>query len=33
MKITRNVERWSPLVVLAAVLLLWQLVVMVFGRS
>jgi len=30
-KITKNVERWSPLVVLAAVLLLWQLVVMVFG--
>ena len=24
MKITRNMERWSPLVVLAAVLLLWQ---------
>jgi NitT/TauT family transport system permease protein len=30
-KITRNVERWSPLVVLAAVLLLWQLVVVAFG--
>jgi NitT/TauT family transport system permease protein len=31
MKITQNVERWSPLIVLAAVLLLWQLFVMVFG--
>jgi NitT/TauT family transport system permease protein len=30
MKITRSVERWSPLVVLAAVLLLWQLIVVVF---
>jgi NitT/TauT family transport system permease protein len=28
MRITRNVERWSPLIVLAAVLLLWQLIVM-----
>ncbi len=33
MKITRNVERWSPLIVLAAVLLLWQLVVMVLQRA
>lgn len=31
MKITKTVERWSPVVVLVAVLLLWQLVVMVFG--
>jgi NitT/TauT family transport system permease protein len=31
MKITKNVERWSPLIVLAAVLLLWQLFVVVFG--
>ena len=31
MKITKNVERWSPLIVLAAVLLLWQLIVVVFG--
>jgi len=31
MKITRKLERWSPLVVLAGVLLLWQLVVVVFG--
>ena len=31
MKITKNVERWSPLIVLAAVLLLWQLVVVAFG--
>ena len=30
MKITRRMERWSPLVVLAAVLLLWQAVVMLF---
>jgi NitT/TauT family transport system permease protein len=30
MKITRTVERWSPLIVLAAVLLLWQLVVTLF---
>ncbi len=28
MRITKNVERWSPLIVLAAALLLWQLVVM-----
>jgi NitT/TauT family transport system permease protein len=27
MKITRNVERWSPVVVLVAALLLWQLIV------
>jgi len=31
MKISRNMERWSPLVVLVAVLLLWQAVVMLFG--
>jgi NitT/TauT family transport system permease protein len=31
MKITRTMERWSPLVVLAATLLLWQLVVWAFG--
>ncbi len=31
MKITRNVERWSPLIVLAAVLLLWQLIVAGLG--
>ncbi len=31
MKITPRVERWSPLVVIVAVLLLWQLVVVVFG--
>ena len=30
MKITKSVERWAPLVVLAAVLLLWQLLVMLF---
>jgi NitT/TauT family transport system permease protein len=30
MKITRSMERWSPLVVLAAVLLLWQAVVVLF---
>ena len=30
MKITRTMERWSPLVVLAAFLLLWQLTVMAF---
>ncbi len=30
MKITRNMERWSPLVVLVAALLLWQLIVTVF---
>ena len=28
MRITRNVERWSPLIVLAATLLLWQVLVM-----
>ena len=33
MKITRRVERWSPLVVIVAVLLLWQLVVVVFSLS
>ncbi len=31
MKITRTMERWSPLVLLLAVLLLWQLVVMLFS--
>ena len=31
MKITRSVERWSPLVVLAAVLLAWEAVVRGFG--
>ena len=30
MKISRRMERWSPLVVLAAVLLLWQAVVVLF---
>ena len=30
MKISKNMERWSPLVLLAAILVLWQLVVMVF---
>jgi NitT/TauT family transport system permease protein len=30
MKITKNVERWSPLIVLAAFLLLWQLIVTLF---
>jgi NitT/TauT family transport system permease protein len=30
MRITKNVERWSPLIVLAAVLLLWQLIVTLF---
>jgi NitT/TauT family transport system permease protein len=29
-KVSKNVERWSPLVVLIAVLLLWQLIVMLF---
>jgi NitT/TauT family transport system permease protein len=29
MKISRRMERWSPLIVLVAVLLLWQLIVMV----
>jgi NitT/TauT family transport system permease protein len=31
MKISKNVERWSPLIVLAAVLLLWQAAVMAFN--
>ena len=31
MKITRNMERWSPLAVLAAALLLWQLIVTAFN--
>ena len=31
MKITRNMERWSPLVVLAVALLLWQIIVMAFN--
>ena len=31
MKISRNMERWSPLVVLAAALLLWQLIVTLFN--
>jgi len=31
MKITRTVERWSPLVLLTALLLLWQVVVTGFG--
>jgi NitT/TauT family transport system permease protein len=31
MKISRTMERWSPLVVLAAVLLLWQAIVAGFG--
>jgi NitT/TauT family transport system permease protein len=31
MKISKTTERWSPLIVLAAVLLLWQLVVTLFG--
>ncbi|MBL8312683.1 MAG: ABC transporter permease [Rubrivivax sp.] len=31
MKITRRVEQWSPVVVIVAVLLLWQLIVMLFG--
>ena len=31
MKITRTMERWSPLILLAAFLLLWQAVVMVFA--
>ena len=30
MKITKTMERWSPLVVLAAILLLWQLIVVAF---
>ena len=31
MKITKNVERWSPFIVLAAALVLWQLVVTLFS--
>jgi NitT/TauT family transport system permease protein len=31
MKITRRVEQWSPVVVIVAVLLLWQLIVMLFS--
>jgi NitT/TauT family transport system permease protein len=31
MKISRNMERWSPLIVLAAALLLWQLIVTLFN--
>jgi NitT/TauT family transport system permease protein len=31
MKMTRKLERWSPLILLALVLLLWQGVVMLFG--
>jgi len=31
MKISKNVERWSPVIVLVAVLLLWQLVCVVFS--
>jgi NitT/TauT family transport system permease protein len=31
MRVSRTLERWSPLVVLAAMLLLWQAVVMAFG--
>ena len=31
MKITRNVERWSPVVVLVAALVLWQAIVAGFG--
>ena len=31
MKISRKLERWSPLIVLAAALLLWQQVVMLFS--
>jgi NitT/TauT family transport system permease protein len=31
MKITKTMERWSPLVVLVAALVLWQLVVVVFA--
>jgi NitT/TauT family transport system permease protein len=31
MKISKNVERWSPFLLLAVVLLLWQAVVMAFG--
>ncbi|MBK6470699.1 MAG: ABC transporter permease [Betaproteobacteria bacterium] len=31
MKITKSMERWSPLVLLVAVLILWQVVVMAFA--
>ncbi len=31
MKISKNMERWSPLIVLGAALLLWQLIVTVFN--
>jgi NitT/TauT family transport system permease protein len=31
MKVSKNVERWSPLILLTAVLLLWQAVVMAFS--
>lgn len=31
MKVSRRVERWSPLILLAALLLLWQLVVVLFA--
>jgi NitT/TauT family transport system permease protein len=31
MKITKNMERWSPLVLLVAVLVLWQAIVMAFA--
>ena len=31
MKITKTMERWSPLVLLLAVLILWQLIVMLFS--
>ena len=31
MKVSKNVEKWSPVILLAATLLLWQLVVVAFG--
>ena len=31
MKVSKNLERWSPLLLLALVLLIWQAVVMAFG--
>ena len=31
MKVSKNLERWSPVIVLVAVLLLWQLIVTVFN--
>jgi NitT/TauT family transport system permease protein len=31
MKVSKTVERWSPLIVLAAALVLWQLIVVVFN--